>query len=311
MGKAQLDPLPDRFNVLAVVDSYGWAWDNATRSLYAHLPPEYRGEVINYWDLFNTYTVHPAEWDAVLVYTYRNDMVLAAMNPKNTIVCVESDPSTVQMWLKPLYDRFSHLAGMSGKVYHHLLNLFEDKGPQIHLLRHGVDTDMFRPPAEPPDEFTVGWVGRADRYSKRYALAEASVRLAGVAFKPLKGLKDEGYVPHQEMPRQYRGMSAQLCTSLVEVHSLATYEGMACGVVPITTRVGDVEEYVHEGVSGLLLPYDAGAEEIAETVRRIRDSPLKLSRMRRGARATAEKHLSWGKVIPSWIKILGEVAGFE
>jgi len=310
MGKTPLLPQPDRFNILIIVDSYGWAWDIASRQMLSHLPEGYSGAIINYWDLFNNVLVTPADWDVVLVYTYRNDMVLAHMSPHNTIICIESDPSTVEMYLKPLYDRFRHLAGMNGKVAYHLMNMYPDGGPRIHILSHGVDTDRFHPPEHAPERFTVGWVGRADRPSKRFNLADTAMKSVNAEWKPLKGLKDEGYVPPEMMPAYYRSLSALLVTSLVEVRPLVVMEALASGVVPVTTRVGDVEEYIQHNVNGLYLPYDLDAYTIATVVTRLRGM-RGYNRMRLNARRTAESKLSWGKLIPSWVKVFEEVAAGE
>lgn len=310
MVKVPLTPQPDKFNVLIIIDSYGWAWDIASRQMLAHLPDGYAGQVINYWDLFNTYRVNPADWDVCLVYTYRNDMVMAVMDPRNTVIMVESDPSTVEPYLKPLYDRFKHLAGMNGKVAYHLLNMYPEGGPTIHFLKHGVDTDQFHPPPSPPKRFTVGWVGRADRPSKRFTLADTAMKQVDAEWKPLKGLKDESYVPPEQMPAYYRGLSALLVTSVVEVHPLVVYEAMSSGVIPVTPRVGDVEEYIEHNVNGVFLPYEMDVETIADELTRLRDSKS-LNNMRRATRYTAETKLSWKVNISSWLRLFNEVASFE
>jgi len=211
------------------------------------------------------------------------------------------------MYLKPLYDRFKHLAGMNGKVAYHLMNMYPDGGPQIHILNHGVDTDLFHPPENPPERFAVGWVGRADRPSKRFTLADQAMKQVDVEWRPLKGLKDESYIPHELMPAYYRSLSALLVTSLVEVRPLVVMEAMASGVIPVTTRVGDVEEYIHHNVNGVYLPYDLDIGIIYGALTRLSGSK-RYQIMRRNARRTAEKKLSWGTVIPSWIKVFEEVS---
>jgi len=210
------------------------------------------------------------------------------------------------MYLKPLYDKFKHLAGMNGKVAYHMMNMYPDGGPRIHFLSHGVDTKLFHPPDRTPYPFTVGWVGRADRPSKRYALADEAMQKTKHMWKPLKGLKDESYLPPELMPIYYRTLSCLLVTSLVEVHPLVVYEAMASGVIPVTTRVGDVEEYIIHDKNGLYLPYDLDSKIITRSTARLNHT-YKYEKMRQEARKTAEKQLSWGVVIPSWIKVFKEI----
>ena len=306
MVRTVLKPNPTKYNILIIIDAYGWAWDIASKQLLEHLPPDYNGVIINYWDLFNNVTVNPSEWDIVLNYMYRNDMVMAAMDPRNTVICIESDPSTVEMYLKPLYDKFKHLAGMNGKVAYHLMNMYPDEGPTIHTLTHGVDIKQFHPPSHSPPAFTVGWVGRADRPSKRFTLADEAMQSTKLSWKPLKGLKDASYLPPELMPAYYRTLSCLLVTSLVEVHPLVVYEAMASGVIPVTTRVGDVEEYIVEDFNGVYLPYSLDAVTVADKVTPLSHT-YRYEKMRKHARITIEKHLSWETVIPSWIKVFEEI----
>lgn len=72
----------------------------------------------------------------------------------------------------------------------------------------------------------------------------------------------------QDIPNLMNGLDVFVLSSVSEGFSLATIQAMACGVPVVATRSGGPEEFVRDGVNGILV--DIGTEsQLAEGIRRI------------------------------------------
>jgi N-acetyl-alpha-D-glucosaminyl L-malate synthase BshA len=97
-----------------------------------------------------------------------------------------------------------------------------------------------------------------------------------------------------------------LMPSELESFGLAALEGMACGVVPLATRVGGVPELVTDGVEGYLETVgDVGAQARHAVDLLTRDSLHR--KMSVAARRTAMEHFCSDSIIPLYEKYYEEV----
>lgn len=97
-----------------------------------------------------------------------------------------------------------------------------------------------------------------------------------------------------------------LLPSEMESFGLAALEAMACGVVPVATRVGGVPEVITHGKDGFLeAPGDTDAQA-ARVVELLRDRDL-YERMRLAARSTAEERFCTSIIIPRYEACYREV----
>jgi len=98
-----------------------------------------------------------------------------------------------------------------------------------------------------------------------------------------------------------------LLPSQMESFGLAALEAMACGVVPVATRVGGLPELITDGKDGFLEPagdVEAQAARVAELLTR---SAL-LGRMGAAARRTAEARFCASLIIPRYEQYYAEIA---
>jgi N-acetyl-alpha-D-glucosaminyl L-malate synthase BshA len=90
-----------------------------------------------------------------------------------------------------------------------------------------------------------------------------------------------------------------LLPSRLESFGLAALEAMACGVIPVATRVGGVPELITPGVDGFLEEvgdFEAQARRVVEV---LTDQQLR-TRMKWAARDTAESRFCTTKIIPQY-----------
>jgi glycosyltransferase involved in cell wall biosynthesis len=99
-----------------------------------------------------------------------------------------------------------------------------------------------------------------------------------------------------------------LMPSELESFGLAALEGMACGVVPVATRVGGVPELVTHGHDGFLEPVGDIVAQASRVVELLTKDSLH-RRMSVAARRTAADRFCSEKVIPLYEQYYEEVLG--
>ena len=298
-----------KYRALFVVDVHDWAWDIASRELLQNLP-EVQGNVIT-----------PRErtelaYDAVFVYPWADWKLMNGLDPKNTIVCVAGGE---QLGNRAMFEdycgRFKFYGACNREIQETLKRRYPDK--EVLLLSHGVDTNLFKP--SPHEGFTVGWVGNVARKSKRFKLAREIASEAGLELK-VAGFEGDlavkpgrirvGKYAHERMPAFYNSNGCLLVTSEYEAHPLVVYEAMSCGLPVVTTKVGDVSEYITHGENGFLLDVDAPASEFAEILTMLKEDPALRERIGKAARNTILRTLKWGNIADQYRAALKLVKGW-
>jgi glycosyltransferase involved in cell wall biosynthesis len=90
-----------------------------------------------------------------------------------------------------------------------------------------------------------------------------------------------------------------LMPSEMESFGLAALEAMACGVVPVATRVGGVPELITDGEDGFLEEVGDIARLAERATQLVTDADLH-ARMAVAARKTAMTRFSTEKIIPQY-----------
>ena len=78
-----------------------------------------------------------------------------------------------------------------------------------------------------------------------------------------------------------------------ECYGMVFCEAAACGVPSVTTDTGGVAEVVRDGVTGRVLPYEAGARDYAEAIGALLSDPGRLAVWGQAARDDYEARLNW------------------
>jgi len=280
---------------LIIVDVYDWAWDIASRELLKALPNS-TGRIVSIRD-FNK--VNPMQYDVVLIYPWGMHNIISRLSPMNTVVCMAGGEQLNMMGsFKKRCGRFKFFGACNTVIQDRLKAELPDK--TVLLLSHGVDTQRFKP--APPDNsvFTVGWAGSHERILKRLFFAREIAEKAGF-YLDVAGFKQ---YPHSAMPGFYQGLDAFLVTSTKEAHPLVVYEAMATGLPVVTTRVGDVDQYIRDGLNGFILPVNASVDSFVKVLNWLRKDPALRARIGAAARQTTLEKLSWAEVVKQYTHIL-------
>jgi glycosyltransferase involved in cell wall biosynthesis len=108
--------------------------------------------------------------------------------------------------------------------------------------------------------------------------------------------------------RLIRKAHVLLMPSEMESFGLAALEAMACGVVPIGTRVGGVPELITDGVDGCL-EFVGDIGRLAARATELLTDPDLHARMSAAARRTAVDRFSTESLIPQYERYYEDVLG--
>jgi glycosyltransferase involved in cell wall biosynthesis len=163
----------------------------------------------------------------------------------------------------------------------------------------GATLDIIGPQAETPKEYALALsddprlLALEEYYDGDYGArlrelmsVEAAAR---IAFR--------GLVPHDELREDYRGADVLVFPSIWDEPSgNPPIEAMAAGIPVVSTRTGGTEEYVEDGVAGLLVE-PANADELASAIIRVLEDETLKRRMGEAGRARAVERFSYDRFV--------------
>lgn len=242
----------------------------------------------------------------------------------------------------PLYDMVVALAGPHAEYIEKAGSV---KRSKISIIRNGVDTGRFRPPASEgdrrllrsrlgvPEEAFVIAIVAALRPEKNHEMLIRSVRALPDDLRPyllvvgegseaqkLRDIADEtgltdrvGFLGRRDDVNEVLAASDLfvLCSHpVVETFPLSILEAMASGLPVVATRVGSVEEIIIDESHGILI--EPGDEEaltrsIAEMMK---EEGLRIEMGKLGRERVAE-HFSEGSMVESYARLFQRLLGTE
>ncbi len=196
-----------------------------------------------------------------------------------------------------------------------------DPGTDV-LERHGID----------PERPSVVFVGRITRQKGLTHLLDAAAAIvpaaqlvlcAGAPDTPeiaaeiaakLDGVREargnvlwiEEMLPKLDVIQIVSHATVFVCPSIYEPMGIVNLEAMACGSAVVATAVGGIPEVVEDGVTGLLVPYEARADgtgtpvdpagmaaDLATRINELVADPARARAMGIAGRVRAVEHFGW------------------
>jgi glycosyltransferase involved in cell wall biosynthesis len=99
-------------------------------------------------------------------------------------------------------------------------------------------------------------------------------------------VREQRWRNQEEMRAFYQSLDVYVCASINEGTPNPCLEAAACGVPIVTTRVGNMPEFIRNGENGFFITRDTA--DAASKLKRLRDDEELRRKMARAARVTAE-----------------------
>ena len=208
---------------------------------------------------------------------------------------------------------------------------------KVRYIENGVDTDVYRPAMSRADAKQaiglgglplVGFVGRLSADKGVVYLMRALGDLPETAAGPLHavivgdgehrgaleaeahrlGLSERVHFlgNRRDTPLLYSAFDVFVLPSLREGFPMVLLEAMSIGLPVISTRVGDVDYIVEQGVSGIVVnPADPAA--LQQALQTVMENPDRSSRMGALARQRVEEHFSSAKMAREYLTLYEQI----
>ncbi len=187
---------------------------------------------------------------------------------------------------------------------------------KLTVIRNGVDTDLFTPPRNRPDDGIVDFVfvGRLS-YDKgvdilldafrRYHSENRHTRLTLIGDGILKHTIDDdnddgairwvGTVPHYRVPQLLQRADVFVIPQNIGGLGLSVLEAMSCGLPVITTAIGETKRLLGEDEGVLVEPHSVDA--VVDAMRVLAEDEQMRRRMGLRCRQKIEREYSWAHQI--------------
>ena len=252
-------------------------------------------------------------------------------------------------YLRRIYRPFvSHYVALSRHLEEYLERQVGVAARRVSQIYNGVDTDRFRPAAEPRaaipgcpfgagGEWLIGSVGRMEAIKDPLNLVRAFIRALelqpsaasrlrlvmvgdGALRREVEALlarpevRDKVWLAGEraDVPEVMRGLDCFVLPSLAEGVSNTILEAMASRLAVVATRVGGNSELIESGMTGTLVP-PANSEALAKAMLDYFNDQATARRHAKAARRVAETRFSLSRMVADYASLyereLADAAG--
>lgn len=159
----------------------------------------------------------------------------------------------------------------------------------VYYLPNGVNEDLFTYQSIPEkrDNIIIGHVGKLSSLKGQREYIEPAIKKAKCLYHPHYNSHDEA-LPQSAMPiSTYKQMDAIIIASTEDGTPNPALEAAACGRTIISNHIGNMPEFIEDGVNGFLVPKDINS--YAGKIIWLRNNRDKMIKMGKAARQTVER----------------------
>lgn len=292
--------------IALIADVRNWAWARKAEQLKAHLSDQFRVEIACLYaqprpdplpkgcDLYNTFEVFQTRTlPAGLPYVTGMTAHVWQTWEK------QHGPGTVRKWAE------------GALAFHANSRLLEAEmrallERPICYVPNGVDEKFFKRLRSRDNgrrRLIVGHVGKPNP-RKGSSIVEQACARAGVELRTVKRTHRDALTPEQ-MRDFYQDIDVLAVASDMDGTPNPALEAAACGVAIVSNRIGNMPEFIDDGINGLLT--ERTVESLSAALYSI--EPNEAHRMGEAARATIESGWTWRKQAPAYARMwLGALA---
>ena len=292
--------------ILLITDVCGWAWWNKSRYLQHYLGDEFdidvvcvlgpeRGGInVNKYDLYLTFGYSYVGY-LRRVAKRKRITGITAHRPKNMLLGSMRQANNLHANSMMLFKELKGLA---------------DQGQKCFYVPNGVDENLFRPvdPLHTEGQLVAGHVGKQCSAKGQAEYIIPAMKAAGV--ESTYNVKDyRNRLPYTEMWRYYQTMDVFMVASIEDGTPNGALEAAACGRPIISNRIGNMPEFIEDGVNGFLV--DRKLKHYIEKLEYLNKNRDHLVEMGKNARKTIEEGWTWKHQAENYRTMFKEILGIK
>lgn len=291
--------------VLLLPDVNNWAWWIKSKYIQKYLCDEFEIEVIALNSRPNK--VLDSSFDIYMVYTPAHSAHLRHVDREKRIAGVTGHLAVDRHVKGKRLDNHFVALHANSKMLEEELKKHHSK---VYYTPNGVDLNVFHQrPFARHKSVVVGFLGRKLPGKGLTSVIRPAVNLVSgaVLVENIKSWKNAQ--PLASLSDFYASIDVYMVASIVDGTPNPALEAAATGRPIISNRIGNMPEFIKDGVNGFLVPRKSPA--YAEKLRRLVKDRKLLAEMGKQARATVEEQWTWEIQAENYRKMFREVLGCQ
>lgn len=293
----------NRKRILLISDVCGWAWWNKSRYIQMYLKDQFDIDVICVLGP-EAQGINRGKYDLFLTYGYSYVGLLQSIDIKKRVTGITAHRpiSTIKSYMTMAHN----LHANSMMLYNDLKSAV--KHNRVWYVPNGVDEHIFKPikPIGQKKQLVAGHVGKKCEAKGQEQFIIPAMQAADV--ESVTNMNDyRNRKPFCEMHINYQQMDVFIVASVEDGTPNGALEAAACGRPIISNAIGNMPEFIENGVNGFLV--GRNVEEYIEKLNYLNKNRDVLEKMGKAARKTVEKSWTWKKQSEGYRKMFLEILG--
>jgi glycosyltransferase involved in cell wall biosynthesis len=268
--------------------------------------------------------IHPDLIHAHFITKYGFHLLSFPTRPKvasawgDDVLILPKQSRLIRFYTKKVFDTVDRIYAVSANIRTHIIEDFDIPPQKVFYLPFGIDTDLFSPASDTPQNRTTieifnnrGFfpVYDGETLVQGFAAAYAVDRRLRLTLKgdgpeeqkiqdlvTLLGVDEvvtfRKKTAYADVPTDYHHSDIFITTSRSDGTPVSLLEAMASAVPCIATAVGGIPEWIDDKRTGILIP-PGSPEKVAETILLLARDPKLRESLGMAARATVVERGQW------------------
>lgn len=294
------------YKILLIADVPNWAWGYKSKYIQKYLSNDFKIDILyveknskfeEKYDLYMNYT--PAH----IKFLEKNKI------DKDRIITGITGIPAYRKHIKNKGSLENRVAGVHANSIQFLNLLKKEKSHnRIYYTPNGVDIDIFKPSPFPnKKKIQIGFIGKPipDKGYSNFVVPSVK-KAGGILISNTKNWKNAENL--NSISKFYSKIDAFIVASITDGTPNPALEAAACGKTIISNRIGNMPQFIKDGVNGFLIN-TRNINKYIEKINILNSDRKLIKQMGNEARKTVEESWTWKIMAENYRNMFREVLG--
>lgn len=297
--------------ILLITDVFGWGGDHRGQQIMKHLSDEFEFELITQAMFGKGEHKYKIKQYDLFYPLFHVQLRLNKLRPllAKTVTVVTGRTALKEKFNDygpTIKDGFLRFANQARAIFvnnllckNELESFYDGK---VFYVPRGVDEKLFSCAPYPTNSFAACFVGKGRMPQKGYFshIVPACKKSRTQLYSNILNYRNA--VSQEEVKRTiYDRANVMMVASTVDGTPNPALEAAACGRPIISNKIGNMPEFIEDGVNGFLVPRNI--QSYMEKINWMKKHPTECEKMGINARKTVEDEWSWSKTLNNYERI--------